>query len=34
MIGISIATKKEWEAVLNKLGKSIEECKQFPVQCQ
>lgn len=30
MIGISIAAKKEWEAVLNKLGKSIEECKQFP----
>lgn len=30
MIGISIAAKKEWEVVLNKLGKSIEECKQFP----
>ena len=30
MIGISIAAKKEWEAVLNKLDKKIEDCNQFP----
>ena len=30
MIGISVAAKKEWEAVLNKLDKKIEDCNQFP----
>lgn len=30
MIGISIAAKKEWESVLEKLNKRIEDCVQFP----
>ena len=30
MIGISIAAKKEWEAVLNKLNMNIAECNTFP----
>lgn len=30
MIGISIAAKKEWEAVLNKFNIDIEKCEQFP----
>ena len=30
MIGISIAAKKEWEAVLEKLNIKIEDCEKFP----
>lgn len=30
MIGISIAAKKEWEAVLDKFSINIEDCKKFP----
>ena len=30
MIGISIAAKKEWEAVLNKLNININNCSNFP----
>lgn len=30
MIGISIAAKKEWEAVLNKFNINIENCAKFP----
>lgn len=30
MIGVSIAAKKEWESVLEKLNKRIEDCVQFP----
>ena len=30
MIGISIAAKKEWEAVLNKLNINVDECNIFP----
>lgn len=29
-IGISIAAKKEWEAVLNKYNINIDECSKFP----
>ena len=30
IIGISVAAKKEWEAVLNKLNVSIDKCNTFP----
>ena len=30
MIGISIAAKKEWEAVLDKYNINIDECSKFP----
>lgn len=30
MIGISIAAKKEWEAVLNRFNVRIEDCNAFP----
>lgn len=30
MVGISIAAKKEWEAVLNKLSVSIDDCTKYP----
>ena len=30
MIGISIAAKKEWSAVLKKLNVNIENCKNYP----
>ena len=32
MIGISIAAKKEWEAVLNKLNININNCSNFPFE--
>ena len=30
MIGISVAAKKEWEAVLNKLNIKIDDCEKYP----
>jgi adenosylhomocysteine nucleosidase/adenosylhomocysteine/aminodeoxyfutalosine nucleosidase len=30
MIGISVAAKKEWEAVLDKYNINIEDCKKYP----
>ncbi len=30
MIGISVAAKKEWEAVLEKYNMNIEDCSKFP----
>ena len=30
MIGVSIAAKKEWEAVLEKFNIDINECNKFP----
>ena len=29
MIGISVAAKKEWEAVLNKFNIGVESCETF-----